>query len=53
LGKGSGAIAKVKEHHRGLVAELVKLASLQANFTTIDEDIKKTSRRVNALEYGE
>merc|ERR1712173_358399 len=33
------------------VEQLVKLASLQTAFKTLDEEIKMTSRRVNALEY--
>merc|ERR1712227_504995 len=33
------------------VQELVKLASLQTAFVTLDQEIKMTSRRVNALEY--
>merc|ERR1712113_694082 len=32
-------------------AFLIKLASLQTAFKTLDEEIKMTSRRVNALEY--
>merc|ERR1712028_292246 len=35
----------------GAVTALVKLASLQTAFHTLDEEIKMTSRRVNALEY--
>ncbi|EER05967.1 ATP synthase subunit D, putative [Perkinsus marinus ATCC 50983] len=31
--------------------QLVKMASLQTSFITLDEEIKMTSRRVNALEY--
>merc|ERR1712176_1030142 len=33
------------------VTNLIRLASLQCAFTTLDEEIKMTSRRVNALEY--
>merc|ERR1712176_7284 len=35
----------------GAVGVLVKLVSLQTSFKTLDEEIKMTSRRVNALEY--
>merc|ERR1712122_205412 len=37
--------------HQHAVAILVNLASLQTAFKTLDEEIKMTSRRVNALEY--
>merc|ERR1712066_519272 len=30
---------------------IIKLASLQTSFNTLDEEIKMTGRRVNALEY--
>merc|ERR1712113_749391 len=33
------------------VSEIIKLASLQTAFKMLDEEIKMTSRRVNALEY--
>merc|ERR1711959_318374 len=33
------------------VQALIKLASLQTAFRTLDEEIKMTGRRVNALEY--
>merc|ERR1712122_105654 len=37
--------------HQHAVAILVNLASQQTAFKTLDEEIKMTSRRVNALEY--
>merc|ERR1712235_22201 len=37
--------------YREAVKQLVSLASLQTAFMTLDEEIKMTSRRVNALEY--
>merc|ERR1712196_629446 len=30
---------------------IIKMASLQTSFVTLDEEIKMTGRRVNALEY--
>merc|ERR1712157_157447 len=37
--------------YREAVKQLVNLASLQTAFMGLDEEIKMTSRRVNALEY--
>lgn len=47
-----GAVVKTcQERYHSSVKSLIELASLQTQFVTLDEEIKMTSRRVNALEY--
>merc|ERR1712039_902354 len=48
---GGAVINACKETYLKAVTQLIKLASLQTSFKTLDEEIKMTSRRVNALEY--
>ncbi|CAE8733122.1 unnamed protein product [Polarella glacialis] len=48
---GGAVINACREVYLKAVISLVKLASLQTAFHTLDEEIKMTSRRVNALEY--
>merc|ERR1712048_53131 len=48
---GGAVIKSCRETYFKAVQSLVKLASLQTAFKTLDEEIKMTSRRVNALEY--
>merc|ERR1712151_868789 len=48
---GGAVINACKETFLKAVTQLIKLASLQTSFKTLDEEIKMTSRRVNALEY--
>merc|ERR1712204_74178 len=48
---GGAVIGACRDTYLKAVTQLVRLASLQTAFKTLDEEIKMTSRRVNALEY--
>lgn len=48
---GGAVIGACRNAYQKAVGNLVKLASLQTTFFTLDEEIKMTGRRVNALEY--
>jgi len=51
VAQGGAVVRKAQETSRKTLEILVKLASLQTSFVTLDEEIKMTGRRVNALEY--
>merc|ERR1719330_957012 len=48
---GGAVIKSCRDTYLKATMQLIRLASLQCAFTTLDEEIKMTSRRVNALEY--
>lgn len=48
---GGQAIMKAQEKFKKYLDLLVSIASLQAQFVTVERELKLTNRRVNALEF--
>ncbi|KTW27080.1 hypothetical protein T552_02572 [Pneumocystis carinii B80] len=51
LGKGGQKVRKCQEMYVKVIDVIVRLASLQTTFIILDDVIKVTNRRVNAVEY--
>jgi len=51
LSKGGQAVNKARESFQRTLEDLIQLASLQTSLKTLDQALKVTNRKVNALEF--